>query len=79
MHGDGGEATIVVWSPDYDGKGKALVRLADGAEAIVGAPASRCSTRMRLHRCRFLGFEGSHPCWVVQSALDEQSIEYEIV
>jgi glyoxylase-like metal-dependent hydrolase (beta-lactamase superfamily II) len=33
----GDEATIVVWSPDYDGKGKALVRFADGAEAIVGA------------------------------------------
>ncbi len=33
----GEEATIVVWSPDYDGKGKALVRLADGSEAIVGA------------------------------------------
>ena len=33
----GDAATIVVWSPDYDGKGKALVRFADGAEAIVGA------------------------------------------
>jgi hydroxyacylglutathione hydrolase len=33
----GDSATIVVWSPDYDGKGKALVRLADGSEAIVGA------------------------------------------
>jgi glyoxylase-like metal-dependent hydrolase (beta-lactamase superfamily II) len=33
----GDEATVLVWSPDYDGKGKALVRLADGAEAIVGA------------------------------------------
>jgi hydroxyacylglutathione hydrolase len=30
------EATIVVWSPDYDGKGKALVRLADGREMVVG-------------------------------------------
>ena len=35
VHGE--DATIVVWSPDYDGKGKALVRLADGSEAIVGA------------------------------------------
>ena len=35
VHGD--DATVVVWSPDYDGKGKALVRFADGAEAIVGA------------------------------------------
>jgi glyoxylase-like metal-dependent hydrolase (beta-lactamase superfamily II) len=30
------QATLVVWSPDYDGKGKALVRFADGREAIVG-------------------------------------------
>lgn len=34
---------------------------------------------IRLHRCRFVGYKGSHPCWVVQNALDEQSIEYEIV
>lgn len=33
----GEEATVLVWSPDYDGKGKALVRFADGREAIVGA------------------------------------------
>lgn len=33
----GREGTIVVWSPDYDGKGKALVRFAGGDEAIVGA------------------------------------------
>jgi hydroxyacylglutathione hydrolase len=33
----GESATVVVWSPDYDGKGKALVRLGDGTEAIVGA------------------------------------------
>jgi hypothetical protein len=32
----GDEATLVVWSPDYDGKGKALVRFSDGREAIVG-------------------------------------------
>jgi glyoxylase-like metal-dependent hydrolase (beta-lactamase superfamily II) len=32
----GEEATLVVWSPDYDGKGKALVAFADGREAIVG-------------------------------------------
>jgi hydroxyacylglutathione hydrolase len=35
VHGE--DATVVVWSPDYDGKGKALVRLAGGDEAIVGA------------------------------------------
>jgi len=32
----GEEATLVVWSPDYDGKGKAWVRLDDGRDAIVG-------------------------------------------
>jgi len=32
----GSDATLLVWSPDYDGKGKALVRLDDGREAIVG-------------------------------------------
>jgi hydroxyacylglutathione hydrolase len=29
-------ATLVVWSPDYDGKGKAWVRFEDGTDAIVG-------------------------------------------
>ncbi len=32
----GEEATLVVWSPDYDGKGKAMVRFPAGHEAIVG-------------------------------------------
>ena len=32
----GEDAELVVWSPDYDGKGKALVRLTGGSEAIVG-------------------------------------------
>jgi glyoxylase-like metal-dependent hydrolase (beta-lactamase superfamily II) len=32
----GEEATLVVWSPDYDGKGKAWVRFSDGRDAIVG-------------------------------------------
>ena len=31
------DATVVVWSPDYDGKGKALVRFGDGSESILGA------------------------------------------
>jgi len=30
------EATLVAWSPDYDGKGKAWVRYDDGRDAIVG-------------------------------------------
>jgi hydroxyacylglutathione hydrolase len=32
----GREATLIVWSPDYDGKGKAWVRFDDGTDAIVG-------------------------------------------
>jgi len=32
----GEEVTIVVDSPDYDGKGKLLVRFEDGREAILG-------------------------------------------
>ena len=32
----GEDATLLVWSPDYDGNGKALVRFAGGREAVVG-------------------------------------------
>jgi hydroxyacylglutathione hydrolase len=32
----GEEATLIVWSPDYDGGGKAWVRFTDGRDAIVG-------------------------------------------
>ncbi len=32
----GREATLLVWSPDYDGKGKGWVRFDDGTDAIVG-------------------------------------------
>ena len=32
----GEDATIIVWSPDYDGKGKLLVRFTDGREGILG-------------------------------------------
>jgi hydroxyacylglutathione hydrolase len=39
----GRAATLVVWSPDYDGKGKAWVRFDDGTDAIVGG--SRVSVR----------------------------------
>ena len=35
---------------------------------------------VKLHRCRFLWAKlGGHPCWRVQSALDDQGIDYEIV
>ena len=33
---NGRDATLVVWSPDYDGKGKAWIRFDDGTDAIVG-------------------------------------------
>jgi glyoxylase-like metal-dependent hydrolase (beta-lactamase superfamily II) len=32
----GEDATLVVWSPDYDGGGKAWVRFGDGRDVIVG-------------------------------------------
>src|SRR5918998_4238639 len=32
----GRDATLVVWSPDYDGKGKAWVRFESGKDMIVG-------------------------------------------
>jgi hydroxyacylglutathione hydrolase len=32
----GHDATLIVWSPDYDGKGKTWVRFTDGTDAIVG-------------------------------------------
>jgi hydroxyacylglutathione hydrolase len=32
----GEDARLIVWSPDYDGGGKAWVRFADGRDAIVG-------------------------------------------
>jgi glyoxylase-like metal-dependent hydrolase (beta-lactamase superfamily II) len=35
----GRDATLVVWSDDYDGKGKAWVRYDDGEDAIVGGSA----------------------------------------
>ena len=35
---------------------------------------------VKLHRCPLLFLKiGAHPCHVVQTALDEQGIEYEIV
>jgi hydroxyacylglutathione hydrolase len=36
VHVAGEAATLLVWSPDYDGNGKAWVRFADGRDAIVG-------------------------------------------
>ena len=37
LPGRGRGGDVVVTSPDYDGKGKLLVRLDDGTERIVGA------------------------------------------
>ena len=35
---------------------------------------------IKLHRCGHLWAKiGTHPCWRVQKALDEQGIEYEVV
>ena len=37
----GEEATLVVWSPDYDGGGKAWVRFMNGRDAILGGSRVR--------------------------------------
>ncbi len=35
---------------------------------------------VKLHRCSVMWAKfGSHPCWKVQKALDEQGVDYEIV
>ena len=35
---------------------------------------------VKLHRCGLMWVKiGTHPCWRVQRALDEQGIEYEVV
>jgi glutaredoxin len=35
---------------------------------------------VKLHRCPNMWLKlGGHPCWRVQSALDEQGVEYEVV
>lgn len=33
---DRGEATLILWAPDYDGTNKAWIRFPDGSEGIVG-------------------------------------------
>src|SRR5207302_3526627 len=47
-----------------------------------GAPAQRYGTSVavKLHRCSnvWVKLQG-HPCWRVQSALDEMGVEYEVV
>jgi glutaredoxin len=35
---------------------------------------------VKLHRCSVMWAKvGTHPCWRVQKALDEQRVEYEVV
>lgn len=35
---------------------------------------------IKLHRCSLTWFKmGLHPCWKVQTALDEQGIDYDVV
>jgi hypothetical protein len=42
--------------------------------------AEEASMAIKLHRCGNLWAKlGSHPCWKVQKALDDQGIDYEIV
>jgi hypothetical protein len=34
---------------------------------------------VKLHRCSTTWIKGPHPCWKVQKALDDASIDYELV
>jgi glutathione S-transferase-like protein len=34
---------------------------------------------IKLHRCTTMWIKGPHPCWKVQSALDDAGIEYELI
>jgi hypothetical protein len=34
---------------------------------------------VKLHRCSTRWVKGSHPCWVVEKALLDAGIEYEVV
>jgi glutathione S-transferase len=34
---------------------------------------------VKLHRCATMWIKGSHPCWQVQQALDEEGVDYEVV
>jgi glutathione S-transferase len=35
---------------------------------------------VKLHRCSLMWVKiGTHPCWRVQKALDEEGVEYEVV
>lgn len=46
---------------------------------VADAPYSR-RVAVKLHRCSNLWLKlRGHPCWKVQSALDEQGITYEVV
>ena len=62
LRSGGQEAAIIVDSPDYDGKGKLLVRFRDGREAIVGG--SRVIRRARIQYFR-MGSEISHACRLI--------------
>jgi Glutathione S-transferase, N-terminal domain len=43
-------------------------------------PEEVVSMAVKLHRCGTMWLKvGVHPCWRVQSALDDQGIEYEVV
>jgi glutathione S-transferase len=34
---------------------------------------------IKLHRCSTMWIKGPHPCWQVQKALDDASVQYEVV
>jgi glutathione S-transferase len=34
---------------------------------------------VKLHRCSTMWIKGPHPCWKVQQALEEASVDYDVV
>ena len=51
-----------------------------GAHGRIVGREERSRMAVKLHRCPLLWAKASrHPCWRVQKALDDMSVEYEIV
>lgn len=47
---------------------------------ILGSSRQEALMAVKLHRCSVMWLKiNGHPCWRVQSALDEQGVEYEVV
>ena len=71
----------MAWRP-HDGVGSKVGTLAVVGLDCVGNPSSLGGMTMavKLHRCSSLWAKTHwHPCWRVQTALDDAGVDYEIV